>query len=97
MRDKEFQVYADCIRSDQIPASEVYELFKEEPEFAAWYRKKYVPNEAEAKIERWMNKNPDNSWVQETGLRILRKLLRKKILLLVKHLVKSTLQSHLLD
>ena len=51
MRDKEFQVYADCIRSEQIPASEVYELFKEEPEFAAWYRKKYVPNEAEAKIE----------------------------------------------
>ena len=37
-----------------------------------------LPNEAEAKIERWMNKNPDNSWVQETGLRILRKLLRKK-------------------
>ena len=78
MREKEFQVYADCIRSDQVPASEIVELFKEEPEFAAWYRKKYVPNEAEAKIERWMNKNPDNSWVQETGLRILRKLLRKK-------------------
>ena len=42
IREKEFQVYADCIRSDQVPASEIHELFKEEPEFAAWYRKKYV-------------------------------------------------------
>ena len=76
-RESEFQIYADCIRSEQMPAKAVVELFKEEPEFATWYKKKYVHEDAEAKIERWMDKNPENSWVQETGLLLLKKLLRK--------------------
>ena len=32
MREDEFQLYADVIRSDQMPAPDVVALFKEEPE-----------------------------------------------------------------
>ena len=76
MREDQFQLYADVIRSDQMPAPDVVALFKEEPEFQKWYQAKYLqdPHEAAMKLERWAERNPENSWVQETALMLIRKL-----------------------
>ena len=76
MREDEFQLYADVIRSDQMPAPDVVALFKEEPEFQKWYQAKYLqdPHEAAMKLERWAERNPENSWVQETALMLIRRL-----------------------
>ena len=76
MREDEFKLYADVIRSDQMPAPDVVALFKEEPEFQKWYQAKYLqdPHEAAMKLERWAERNPENSWVQETALMLIRKL-----------------------
>lgn len=42
-RDKdEYQELADCIRSDQLSARQVVVEFEEDPEFAKWYKKKYL-------------------------------------------------------
>ena len=70
------RLYADVIRSDQMPAPDVVALFKEEPEFQKWYQAKYLqdPHEAAMKLERWAERNPENSWVQETALMLIRKL-----------------------
>ena len=38
---KDYQNYADCIRSDQVSAPEVVELF-EDKAFYKWYKKKYL-------------------------------------------------------
>lgn len=38
---KDYQDIADCIRSDQVPASAVFEYFSDEL-FYAWYKKKYL-------------------------------------------------------
>ena len=37
----EYQSLADCIRSDQVPASEVAEIFTDKA-FYKWYKKKYL-------------------------------------------------------
>ena len=37
----DYQDVADCIRSDQVPASEIVELFTDKP-FYKWYKKKYL-------------------------------------------------------
>ena len=39
----QYQAIADCIRSDQVSAPEVVELF-EDGKFLKWYRKKYNLN-----------------------------------------------------
>ena len=36
----EYQSLADCIRSDQVPASEIAELFTDKA-FYKWYSKRY--------------------------------------------------------
>ena len=36
----EYQSLADCIRSDQVPASEIAEIFTDKA-FYNWYKKKY--------------------------------------------------------
>ena len=76
MREDEFQLYADVIRSDQMPAPDVVALFREEPEFQKWYQAKYLqdPHEAAMKLERWAERYPENSWVQDTALMLIRKL-----------------------
>ena len=38
---RDYQSYADCIRSDQVSAPEVVELF-EDKSFYKWYKKKYL-------------------------------------------------------
>ena len=38
---KEFQDLADCIRSDQVPASDVAKFFKDK-KFYSWYKRKYL-------------------------------------------------------
>ncbi len=38
---QEFQDLADCIRSDQVPASDVAKFFKDK-KFYSWYKKKYL-------------------------------------------------------
>ena len=37
----DYQDMADCIRSDQVPANEVAEIFTDKP-FYKWYKKKYL-------------------------------------------------------
>ena len=39
----EYQSLADCIRSDQVPASEIAEIFTDKA-FYKWYKKKYLKN-----------------------------------------------------
>jgi|TARA_B100001094_G_scaffold73821_1_gene70214 hypothetical protein len=38
---QEWQDLADCIRSDQVPASDVAKFFQNK-NFYTWYRKKYL-------------------------------------------------------
>ena len=38
---QKFQDLADCIRSDQVPASDVAKFF-EDKKFYKWYKKKYL-------------------------------------------------------
>ena len=39
----DYQDVADCIRSDQVPASEIAEIFTDKS-FYKWYKKKYFKN-----------------------------------------------------
>ena len=39
----EYESLADCIRSDQVPASEIVEIFTDKS-FYKWYKKKYLTN-----------------------------------------------------
>ena len=39
----DYQDVADCIRSDQVPASEIVEIFTDKS-FYKWYKKKYLTN-----------------------------------------------------
>ena len=39
----DYQDGADCIRSDQVPASEIVEIFTDKT-FYKWYKKKYLTN-----------------------------------------------------
>ena len=39
----DYQDVADCIRSDQVPASEIAEIFTDKS-FYKWYKKKYWTN-----------------------------------------------------
>lgn len=58
MRNKdEYQELADCIRSDQLSARQVVEEFEADPEFAKWYKKKYLSTWTENNIERFMSGN----------------------------------------
>lgn len=41
MTPDEYEIYAECIRSDQLSHAEVMQLFEENPEFKAWYLEKY--------------------------------------------------------
>ena len=38
----EYQALADCIRSDQVPASHISKIIDNDNNFADWYRKKYI-------------------------------------------------------
>ena len=38
---QEWQDLADCIRSDQVPASDVAKFFKDK-KFYSWYKRKYL-------------------------------------------------------
>ena len=39
-----YQSWADCIRSDQVPADRIYAIWQENPEFYRWYQKQYFNN-----------------------------------------------------
>ena len=39
----EYESLAECIRSDQVPASEIVEIFTDKT-FYKWYKKKYLTN-----------------------------------------------------
>ncbi len=41
IKKADYQNYADCIRSDQVSAPEIVELF-EDKAFYKWYKKKYL-------------------------------------------------------
>ena len=41
-KESKYQQLADCIRSDQLSTKQVMAEFKEDPEFALWYKNKYT-------------------------------------------------------
>ena len=41
-KEEKWQLLADCIRSDQLSAKQVYEELEADPEFKKWYQKKYL-------------------------------------------------------
>jgi len=41
IKKEDFQMWADIIRSDQVPADELNKLFEENPEFSQWYFTSY--------------------------------------------------------
>ena len=41
LKKEDYEKYADCIRSDQMAAPEIAELF-EDPKFKRWYKKIYL-------------------------------------------------------
>ena len=41
IKQKDYQMYADCIRSDQVPASDIAALMKDKG-FLEWYKEKYL-------------------------------------------------------
>jgi len=42
IKKKDYQSWADCIRSDQVPADRIYSIWEENPEFYGWYKKQYL-------------------------------------------------------
>ena len=43
---KDFEMHAQILRSEQMPLAEMMILFRDEPKFAEWYKKKYfTPSE----------------------------------------------------
>ena len=54
IKKDQYEAIADCIRSDQVSAPEVVELF-EDGKFLKWYRKKYNLNSDEdTPQEEWL-------------------------------------------
>ena len=54
IKKDQYESIADCIRSDQVSAPEVVELF-EDGKFLKWYRKKYNLNSDEdTPQEEWL-------------------------------------------
>ena len=41
IKQKDYQMYADCIRSDQVSASDIAALMKDKG-FSEWYKEKYL-------------------------------------------------------
>jgi hypothetical protein len=41
-KKEDYQALADCIRSDQLSAKQVHETMVFNPDFAKWYRMKYL-------------------------------------------------------
>tara|TARA_Y100000022_G_scaffold47464_1_gene40039 strand:+ start:597 stop:734 length:138 start_codon:yes stop_codon:yes gene_type:complete len=39
---EEWENLASCIKSEQVPPRDVFEIFLNNPEFAEWYRNKTV-------------------------------------------------------
>jgi len=46
IKKKDYQSWADCIRSDQVPADRIYSVWEENPEFYRWYKKQYLKKTA---------------------------------------------------
>jgi len=38
---QEFEMFAEKMRSEQMPLAEMSVLFRDEPKFAEWYKQKY--------------------------------------------------------
>ena len=55
IKKDQYESIADCIRSDQVSAPEVVELF-EDGKFLKWYRKKYNLNSDED--------TPQEEWIE---------------------------------
>ena len=55
IKKDQYEAIADCIRSDQVSAPEVVELF-EDGKFLKWYRKKYDLDSGreETSQEEWL-------------------------------------------
>jgi len=42
IKEKDWSLYAEMIRSEQIPAEDLRIIFEENPEFSAWYYECYT-------------------------------------------------------
>jgi hypothetical protein len=46
IKKEDYQSWADCIRSDQVPADRIYAIWQENPAFYRWYKKQYLKKTA---------------------------------------------------
>ena len=52
---KDFQLYADCLRSGQLACEDVVFLFDRNPLFKIWYKHRYLLNkEHRCNAEKWI-------------------------------------------
>jgi len=42
VNEDQYQEYADCMRSDQVPAKDMVAIFNHNPKFHEWYQRKYL-------------------------------------------------------
>ena len=56
IKKEDYEKYADCIRSDQVSAPEVVELF-EDTKFRQWYRKRF-------NLESDREETPHKEWIK---------------------------------
>ena len=55
IKKDQYETIAECIRSDQVSAPEVVELF-EDGQFLKWYKKKYNLNSnRDTSQKKWLN------------------------------------------
>jgi len=82
----EWPAWADMIRSDQMTHNQVHDFLEDHPAFAAWYEGQYVNTVGyqnykpgnEWSLAKWAEENPDNTWVQQTAMKMIRAIWRKE-------------------
>jgi len=52
MHEDQYEVMADCIRSDQVPFAAVMEIIRENPDFGRWYRERYANGADDSDLHR---------------------------------------------
>ena len=41
-RKEDWEALATCIKTEQVPAADIVSIFNDNPEFAEWYKSKFI-------------------------------------------------------
>ena len=44
-KKEDWEALATCIKTEQVPAADIVAIFEDNPDFAEWYKKKYLKND----------------------------------------------------